>query len=36
MIEAIEAGDPDRAQALARRHTERTRQAYHQPRPAAG
>jgi len=34
MIEAIEAGDPDRAQALARRHTERTRQAYHQPRPA--
>jgi len=36
MIEAIEAGDPDRAQALARRHTERTRQAYHQPRPATG
>jgi DNA-binding GntR family transcriptional regulator len=33
MIEAIEAGDPDRAQALARKHTERTRQAYHQPRP---
>ena len=29
MIEAIEAGDPDRAQALARRHTERTRDAYH-------
>ena len=34
MIEAIEAGEPDRAQALARKHTERTRQAYHQPRPA--
>ena len=34
MIEAIEAGGPDRAQALARRHTERTRQAYHQPRLA--
>jgi DNA-binding GntR family transcriptional regulator len=34
MIEAIEAGNPDRAQALARKHTERTRQAYHQPRPA--
>ena len=29
MIEAIEAGDPVRAQALARKHTERTRQAYH-------
>ena len=29
MIEAIEAGDPERAQALARKHTERTRQAYH-------
>jgi DNA-binding GntR family transcriptional regulator len=35
MIAAIEARDPERAQALARRHTERTRQAYHQPRPAA-
>ena len=35
LIAAIEAGDPERAQALARRHTERTRQAYHQPRPAA-
>jgi DNA-binding GntR family transcriptional regulator len=35
MIGAIEASDPDRAQALARRHTERTRQAYHRPRPAA-
>ena len=29
MIEAIEAGDAERAQALARRHTERTRMAYH-------
>jgi DNA-binding GntR family transcriptional regulator len=35
MIAAIEAGDQERARALARRHTERTRQAYHQPRPAA-
>ena len=35
MIAAIEARDPEQAQALARRHTERTRQAYHQPRPAA-
>jgi DNA-binding GntR family transcriptional regulator len=34
MIDAIEAGDPDRAQALARRHTERTREAYHRPRSA--
>jgi DNA-binding GntR family transcriptional regulator len=32
MIEAIEVGDPERAQALARKHTERTRQAYHRPR----
>ena len=32
MIDAIEAGEPGRAQALARKHTERTRQAYHQPR----
>ncbi len=29
MIEAIEAGDADRAQVLARKHTERTRLAYH-------
>jgi len=29
LIDAIEAGDPDRAQLLARRHTERTRDAYH-------
>jgi DNA-binding GntR family transcriptional regulator len=38
MIEAVAAGDPERAQALARRHTEQTRQAYHQhqPRPGVG
>ena len=35
LIDVIEAGDPERAQALARKHTERTRQAYHQPRPAS-
>ena len=34
MIAAIEARDPEQAQALARKHTERTRQAYHQPRSA--
>ena len=34
MIDVIEAGDPERARALARKHTERTRQAYHQPRSA--
>ena len=34
MIDAIEAGAPERAQAMARRHTERTREAYHRPRPA--
>ena len=33
MIDAIEAGAPERAQAMARRHTERTREAYHRPRP---
>jgi hypothetical protein len=33
IIEAIESGEADRAQALARKHTERTRQAYHRPRP---
>ena len=32
LIGAIEAGDPEPARALARRHTERTRQAYHRPR----
>jgi len=34
MIDAIEAGAPERAQAMARGHTERTREAYHRPRPA--
>ena len=29
MIEAIASADAERAQAFARRHTERTRQAYH-------
>ena len=34
MIDVIEADDPERAHALARKHTERTRAAYHQPRGA--
>jgi DNA-binding GntR family transcriptional regulator len=34
MIEAIESADAERAEALARKHTERTRQAYHRPREA--
>ena len=34
MIEAIASADAERAQALARSHTERTRQAYHRPREA--
>jgi DNA-binding GntR family transcriptional regulator len=34
MIEAIESADAERAQTLARKHTERTRQAYHRPRGA--
>ena len=34
MIDVIEAGDPERARALARKHTERTRQAYHRSRSA--
>ena len=29
LVDAIEAGDPDRAQLLAREHAERTRDAYH-------
>jgi DNA-binding GntR family transcriptional regulator len=29
LIDAIEASDPERAQLLARNHTERTRAAYH-------
>src|SRR5579863_9256795 len=32
LIDAIEAGDADRAQSLARRHTKRTRQAYRHTR----
>jgi DNA-binding GntR family transcriptional regulator len=32
LIEAIEAGDSERAESLARKHTERTRAAYHRPR----
>src|SRR6266849_6235305 len=32
MIEAIESADAERAQTRARKHTERTRQAYHRPR----
>jgi DNA-binding GntR family transcriptional regulator len=32
LIEAIEAGDAARCEALARGHTERTRAAYHRPR----
>jgi DNA-binding GntR family transcriptional regulator len=35
MIDVIEAGDPERAEALARKHTERTRQAYHRPTSAS-
>jgi DNA-binding GntR family transcriptional regulator len=34
MIEAIESADAERAQVLARKHTERTRQAYHRPKGA--
>ncbi len=34
MIEAIESADAERARTLARKHTERTRQAYHRPRGA--
>jgi len=33
MIDAIEAADPEQAQLLARRHTERTRDAYHHHHP---
>jgi DNA-binding GntR family transcriptional regulator len=36
LVAAIEAGDEDRAAALARMHTERTRTAYHGPAPVAG
>jgi DNA-binding GntR family transcriptional regulator len=34
LIGAIEAGDAERAESVARRHTERTRAAYHRPREA--
>ena len=34
LIDAIEARDAERAEALARKHTERTRAAYHRPREA--
>jgi DNA-binding GntR family transcriptional regulator len=34
MIEAIESGDAEQSQALARKHTERTRLAYHHPKGA--
>ncbi len=34
LIEAIEAGDAERAEAVARKHTERTRAAYHRSREA--
>jgi DNA-binding GntR family transcriptional regulator len=36
LVAAIEAGDQDRASALARMHTEQTRSAYHRPATAAG
>ena len=31
LIDAVEAGDQDRAAEIARKHTERTRSAYHEP-----
>src|SRR5579859_2642977 len=34
LIDAFESGDAERAQRLARTHTERTRSAYHRPRGA--
>jgi len=34
LIAAIEENDADRAESLARKHTERTRAAYHRPREA--
>lgn len=36
LLEAIEAGDEDKAAAIARAHTESTRSAYHDPSAAAG
>jgi len=34
LIDAIEENDADRAESLARKHTERTRAAYHRPHEA--
>jgi hypothetical protein len=31
LIDAVEAGDESRAAEIARKHTERTRSAYHEP-----
>ncbi len=31
MVEAVQAGDAERAASIARKHTERTRSAYHRP-----
>lgn len=36
LLDAIEAGDEDKAAAIARAHTEGTRSAYHEPSAAAG
>jgi DNA-binding GntR family transcriptional regulator len=36
LVEAIEAGDEDKAAAIARSHTESTRSAFHDPATAAG
>jgi DNA-binding GntR family transcriptional regulator len=36
LVEAIEAGDEDKAAAIARAHTESTRSAFHDPAAAAG
>jgi DNA-binding GntR family transcriptional regulator len=36
LIDAIEAGDEERAAAIARAHNERTRTAYHRPADAVG
>jgi DNA-binding GntR family transcriptional regulator len=33
MVEALEERDAERAAAIARKHTERTRAAYHRPSP---
>jgi DNA-binding GntR family transcriptional regulator len=36
LIDAVEAGDAEKAGEVARRHTERTRSAHHPPAAAAG